>query len=259
VDDQSVSTGTVTPAPIPDDTALPLPAGVQSDNVKVSILAAETAQTVENQNVRVQFDGREARPEFSLGTVYVGHRVRVDASTQDRYSVRVEKVNERGGGLSISTLENSTYVTPEGIYLYDGANVTMMAERASPDRPAALAARYVRTYLDVEQITVSLQENGTVVLEGQGTRSVNGTDYSVRATLTEDGVVRRFEAIYTRDGRVQFAAFSLEPRGVFSVPDWYEGANATERQGGSHVPLQLEIFDTNRLRVSAFQRYKPAN
>ncbi|MFC7227657.1 hypothetical protein N0B31_09610 [Salinirubellus salinus] len=225
----AATTPTATPAPVPvdDGETRTLPPGVGPERVDAARLAEVTARSVRGETIRFQFDQREARPEFSLGTVYVGPRLTVEAVAADRYTVRVEEVNERGGGLSIETFENATYVTPDGTYRYDGENVTVAGAEDAYGRPSRLAATYVETYLDVETVEVRRLGNGSVVVEGEGGQAVNGTDYSVRAVVGPDGVVRSFEGIYTRDGRVQFATFSLSPRDAFQPPEWYRAATVT--------------------------------
>jgi hypothetical protein len=223
----ATTTPTATPAPVPVDDGGSLPPGVGPERVDASLLAQTTARRVRGETVRFQLDRRVARPEFSLGTVYAGPRVTVEAVAADRYTVRVEEVSERGGGLSVERLENATYVTPDGTYRFDGANVTVGTDDDAYGRPSRLAATYVETYLDVETAQVRRLENGSVVVEGEGGQAVNGTDYSVRAVVGPDGVVRSFEGIYTREGRVQFATFSLSPAGVFQPPEWYRAANVT--------------------------------
>lgn len=222
------TTPTASPAPVPVGDGESLPAGVGPERVNASILAERTARHVRGETVRFQFDEREARPEFSLGTVYVGPRVTVRAVAADRYSVRVEEVNERGGGLSVETFGNATYVTSARVYRYDGENVTARGDgEAAYGRPARLASEYVATYLDVQDAQVRRLGDGSVVVEGEGGRRVNGTDYSVRAVVGPDGVVRSFEGIYTRDGRVQFATFSLTETDAFTPPEWLDGANVS--------------------------------
>jgi hypothetical protein len=238
------TTPTASPAPVPVGDGESLPPGVGPDAVDASVLAEATARHVRDETVRFQFDEREARPEFSLGTVYVGPRVTVRAVAADQYSVRVEEVNERGGGLSVETFGNATYVTPEWVYRYDGENVTASGDsEAAYGRPSRLASEYVATYLDVADVQVRRVGDGTVVVEGEGGRRVNGTDYSVRAVVGPDGVVRSFEGIYTRDGRVQFATFSLTETDAFTPPEWLDGANvstptrtATATTTGTPVP-----------------------
>jgi hypothetical protein len=221
------TTPTATPAPIPVGDGASLPPGVDPERLNATVLARTTARQVEGETVRFEFDEREARPEFSLGTVYVGPRVTVESVATDRYSVRVEQVSERGGGLMVATFQNATYVTPDGAFRYDGANLTAVAADGREGRPSRLVARYVDTFLDVERASVRQLPNGSVLVEGEGGRTVNGTDYSVSALVGSDGVVRRFEAIYTRDEQVQFATFTLEERDVFRPPEWYDPANVT--------------------------------
>jgi hypothetical protein len=222
------TTPTSTAAPVPVGDGAPLPPGVTPSSVNASRLVAATTDGITGENVGFQFDEREARPEFSLGTVYVGPRVTVESVAVDRYTVRIERVSERGGGLSVETFENATYATPDQVYRYDGENLTVRPlEPEAVGRPSALVAGCVRTYLDVEEVRVTRVGEGAVRIEGEGTRAVNGTDYSVSAVVGENGVVRSFEAIYTHDGRVQFATFTLERGGAFSPPEWYDPAAVT--------------------------------
>ena len=225
--DDTDSTATVTPVAVPTSEAPSLPPGVREDGVNATLLAETTARSVRGETVRLQFDEREARPEFSLGTVYVGPRVLVRSLAPDRYSVRVTEVNERGGGLSVETFGNATYVTPERSYRYDGENVTWGPSAGAFGRPSRLTAGYVGTYLDVASVGIRRLGNGSVLVEGEGGRSVNGTDYSVRAVVGPDGVVRSFEGIYTRDGRVQFVTFSLSETDAFTPPEWFQDADVT--------------------------------
>lgn len=231
------TTSTATPAPVPDVGATSLPPGVRPDGVNATVLARTTARSVRGETVRFQFDEREARPEFSLGTVYVGPRVTVESVAPRRYTVRVEEVNERGGGLSVETFENATYATPERVYRYDGANLTTVRDERARGRPARLVAGYVGTYLDVETVQVRRLGDGRVSIEGEGGPSVNGTDYSVRAVVGPDGVVQSFEGIYTRDGRVQFATFSLTEGGVFTPPEWFDESRVT----GTSTPVGTSV------------------
>jgi len=235
-------TPTATAAPVPVGSGADLPPGVSADAVDVARLADTTAGVLAEGPVRFRLDQREARPEFSLGTVYVGPRVTVVAAGPERYLVRAEEVNERGGGLTVETFENATYITGDGTYRYDGENLTRAGAEGTVGRPERLLRGYLATYLDVRKVRVSSTGDGSVLVEGEGGRSVDGTDYSVRAVVDEDGLVRSFEAIYTRENRVQFASYSLSPGEPLSPPEWYESwaaseaGNATATASGTGTP-----------------------
>lgn len=219
----ATQTQTVTPAPVPSESASVvgtnprLPPGTR-DGLDVRTLAANTARAVPGGSWRL--DRLEARPEFSLGTTYVGPRLTANVSGPERYTLRRSVVNARGGGLSLETFENATYVTPEGVYQYDGnVTVTREVDPVDENRPARLAAGYVRRYLDVERANVTRTRDGAVV-EGVGTRTVTGTEYAVRAVVTGEGVVVRFTAVYARDGVVRIVSFGLERDSTFTPPAW---------------------------------------
>ncbi|MFC7177552.1 hypothetical protein [Halosegnis marinus] len=99
---------TTTPAPTPDPVVYP--PGLADDGVNATALAAATRASLSGTEFALQYDRREARPEPSLGAVYVGPRVQVRAGAPDRYVVNRSLVTERGGGLSIETFRNATYV-----------------------------------------------------------------------------------------------------------------------------------------------------
>jgi hypothetical protein len=231
---------TVTPAPVPTATPAPtatptpLPPGVGPDVVDADRLATTTAGL--DGEYAFTFDRLESRPEFSLGTVYVGPRLRAEVGASG-YTLSRLVHNARGGGLELSTFRNATYVGPDRVVEYDG-NRTRTRERRAADTgvPAALLVGYVRTYLAVGNVTVERLGDGSVRLLGDAPTRVDAADYSVRARVSPAGVVRSFSAVYSRGDRVRFAELRLDRESSFAVPAWARHDGPTPGDGAGREP-----------------------
>lgn len=224
----STEGGTVTPVPVPTDpTPEPelYPPGVTPDGIDASTLAATTERSLNGTAFSFRLDRRQARPERSLGTLYVGPRLEVDAAADDRYLLNRTTVSERGGGFMIETFRGATYVRGERATVKGGEDVTVRP--VEPDEqtpPATRAARLVRRYLAVENATVERSENGTAVVRGYGTPLPNVSQYSVTAVVANDGTVTRFDAVFVRNEHVWFVRFRLDRDASFEPPEWAAGA-----------------------------------
>lgn len=225
--DGPAATDTVaTPAPVPTDEPVAYPPGVSASGVNATALGAAHERALRGASYRWQFDAREARPEFSLGTVYVGPRVTVEASGPRRYAVVRSEVTERGGGLAVETWERTRFASGDRVRFRD-ANGSWSRGLARNDTAlgSRLAGDYVARFLAVENASVELLDNGTAVVHGDTALAVDGGSYTVTARVGPAGVVRQFRATYVREERVQFASYSvsLEARRVTPPPHLLNG------------------------------------
>lgn len=222
-------TETVTPVPVPSDStpdSARYPSGLAPDEVDAAALAAATERSLNGTTFSFQLDRRQARPERSFGTVYVGTRLRVRAAADGRYLRNRSNVSERGGVIAVERFRNATYVDGDRAAMKDGDGVVIRSvtddERSIP---AARAAGLVSRYLTVENATVERLDNGTAVVRGSGTSLPNASQYGVTAFVAADGTVIRFEAVFVRDNRVQFVRFRLDRNATFKPPDWAVNAS----------------------------------
>lgn len=227
--DDATPSETTTAAPVPTEEPVTYPPGLANGTLDADALAAATRGELAGTAYSLRFDRREARPEPSLGAVYVGPRVDASVAGPSRYVLNYTLVSERGGGIGIETLRNATSV--------DGDTATVLTRNGTTTRPAGanatgypsrLADEVVERYLTVENATVTRFENGSAVVRGNGTTIRNASDYSVTAVVAPDGVVRRLDAIFVRDDRVQFVRFRSDRNATFEPPRWtLEATNAT--------------------------------
>lgn len=228
-DASPTATGTVTPVPVPSDPssdAGPYPPGLAPGEVDAAALASATERSLNGTGFSFRLDRRQARPERSFGTVYVGDRLRVHAATDGRYLLNRSNVSERGGVVAVERFRNATYVDGDRAAVKDGDGVVLCdVEKEERTAPAARAAALVRRYLAVENATVERSSNGTAVVRGSGTSLPNASQYAVTAVVAADGTVTRFEAVFVRDDRVQFVRFRLDRNATFEPPEW--AANAS--------------------------------
>lgn len=224
--DPAVTDSVATPAPVPTDQPVAYPPGLSESRVNATALGAAHERALRDASYRWQFDAREARPEFSLGTVYVGPRVTVEASGPRRYAVVRSQVTERGGGLAVETWERTRFVTGSRVLVRDGEeNRSRPVSENDTALGSRLAGDYVARFLAVENVSVQLFDNGTALVRGDTATVVEGTSYTVTAYVSPSGVVRQFQATYARDERVQFASYSvsLEERRVTPPPRLLNG------------------------------------
>lgn len=210
-DDGPAVTDTVaTPAPVPTDKPVAYPPGLSASGVNATAVGAAHERALRGASYRWQFDAREARPEFSLGTVYVGPRVTVEASDPRRYAVVRTEVTERGGGLSVETWERTRFAAGGRVLVRDEAgNRSRNVTRNDTGLGSRLAGDYVARFLAVENASVQLFENGTALVRGDTALEVDGDSYTVTAYVGPSGVVRRFQATYVQEERVQFASYAV--------------------------------------------------
>lgn len=220
-DGGSTSTAVATPAPVPTDQSVAYPPGVSEAGVNATALAAAHERQLRGASYAWEFDAREVRPEPGLGSVYVGPSVVVETASPRRYVIVRRQITERGGGLVVETDRRVRFASGERVLTTDG-NGTRSRNVTDDDAAlgARLAGRLVAQHLAVENASVRLFTNGTARIEGRGTLAVEGTNYELTAYVDEVGVVRRFDAAYVRDDRVQFARYELrlEQRRVTPPP-----------------------------------------
>lgn len=211
------ATAVTTPAPVPTDRPAAYPPGVSESGVNATALAAAHERALRGSSYRWQLDRQEARPEPGLGTVYVGPRITATVNDPRRYAVVRAQVTSRGGGLTVETRRSTRVAFGDRVFVRDG-NSTRTRNLTANDtgQGARLAGRYVARYLAVENASVVVFENGTALVDGEGSLAVEGREYSVTAYVGPDGVVRRFEATYAREDRARFASYEVS-RGAQQV------------------------------------------
>ena len=215
---------TVTPVPVPTDPTPEsdlYPPGTTQDGVDATALAAATERSLNDTEFAFRLDRRQAFPERSLGTLYVGPRLQVDAASNDRYLLNRSSVSERGGGFVIETFQNATYVRGERATVRANGTVSVRAVKPRErTEPAARVGEIIRRYLAVENATVERSANGTAFVRGSGAPFSNVSQYAVTAVVAADGTVTRFDAVFVRDERVQFIRFRLDRNATFEPPGW---------------------------------------
>lgn len=217
---------TATAAPVPTTTEA-YPPGLVADGVDAATLANATARGLRGRSYRFQWDRLEARPEFSLGTVYVGPGTRAVVDTPTHYRLEYLQVTARGGGLSIETPDRERYVTDDRV-ITQTENGTVARGRHPSDEgvPTRTVTRVVRRYLNVENVTVTTQPNGSATIRGSGSPMANVSAYSVEALVSAEGVLLYLDAVFARDGQVQFVRFTLTRGATLEAPAWARNATA---------------------------------
>jgi hypothetical protein len=224
--DTGTPTRTATPAPVPT-TADAYPPGLAADRVDAAALANATGRALRGRSYTFRYDRLEARPEFSLGAVYVGPGIRAVVDTPTHYRLENLQVTARGGGIAIETPGRARYVTGDRVVTRTG-NGTVARDLRPSDRgvPTRTVTTVVGRYLAVENATVTTQPNGSVLIEGTGAgpRLANASEYSVEALVSAEGVPLRLDAVFARDGRVRFVHFTLTRGASLETPEWARNA-----------------------------------
>jgi hypothetical protein len=217
-------TRTATPAPVPTTTET-YPPGLSGAGVDAGTLANATSRELRGRSFTFRYDRLEARPEFSLGTVYVGPSVRAVVETPTHYRMETLQVTARGGGLSIETPGRERYVTANRVFTRAG-NETVARDRRPSDRgvPTRTVTGVVGRYLTVENATVTTQPNGSAIVDGTGSPLANVSEYSVEALVSSEGVLLRLDAVFARGGEVQFVRFTLTRGASLEAPEWARNA-----------------------------------
>ncbi|WP_255149964.1 hypothetical protein [Halorarius halobius] len=219
----------VTPAPVPTEDPTQYPPGLRERSVNATALSAAHERALRGSSYRYQFDRRIGRPEPGLGAVYVGPRVTVEATGPRRYSVVRQRLTERGGGLSVTTFQRARYADSDRVLFRTGNGTSRRPFRPNDTAYGArLAGDVVGQYLAVGTASVRAFDNGSALVRGNGSRAVEGVDYRVTAMVSSTGVVRRFDALYVRNGRVNFATYRLgSPPASVTPPPWANGSTET--------------------------------
>lgn len=217
-------TGTATPAPVPTTTET-YPPGLSGTSVDAAALANATGRELSRRSFAFRYDRLEARPEFSLGTVYVGPGIRAVVDTPTHYRVENLQVTARGGGIAIETPGRERYVTGDRVFTRtENGTVTRGIHPSDRGVPTRTVTGVVGSYLAVENATVTTQPNGSAVVEGTGSALANVSEYSVEALVSAEGVLLRLDAVFARDGRVRFVRFTLTRGADLETPAWTRNA-----------------------------------